>query len=92
MVHKVKKRKDRSFLIFFFVTFFLEDRKIGGSKTRDVGTQSTPPEGSSSSPSPTSTPSIKERMIKRFEDNEDGDTTQNSSSSIKLNPVEEVCT
>ncbi|KMT18510.1 hypothetical protein BVRB_2g026490 isoform A [Beta vulgaris subsp. vulgaris] len=68
-----------------------QDRKIGGSKTRDVGTQSTPPEGSSSSPSPTSTPSIKERMIKRFEDNEDGDTTQNSSSSIKLNPVEE-CT
>ncbi|XP_021847140.2 uncharacterized protein [Spinacia oleracea] len=68
---------------------FEQEKKITGSRTRDVGTQSTPPEGSSSSPSPTSTPSIKDRRMNRCDDTEDGDT-QNSTSSIMLNPVEEV--
>lgn len=39
--------------------------------TRDVGTQSTPPELSSSSPSPASTPPILERSLKRCEAGED---------------------
>ncbi|XP_021763523.1 uncharacterized protein LOC110728175 [Chenopodium quinoa] len=70
-----------------------EEKNLMGSRTRDVGTQSTPPEGSSSSPSPTSTPSIKDRKMKHSEETEDGDQdTQNSSSSInKLNTAEE-CT
>ncbi|CAO2817208.1 unnamed protein product [Amaranthus hypochondriacus] len=62
-----------------------EEKKIVGCKTRDVGTQSSLiTEDSSSSPSPTlSTPSIKERMIKC-------DEIQNSSSTIKFNPKQQV--
>ncbi|XAR51554.1 hypothetical protein NMG60_11006215 [Bertholletia excelsa] len=44
----------------------VKEKKARG-KMRDVGTQSTPPELSSSSPSPASTPPIKERSIKRME-------------------------
>ncbi|CAO2825439.1 unnamed protein product [Amaranthus hypochondriacus] len=70
-----------------------EEKKMVESKTRDVGTQSSLiSEESSSSPSPTSTPSIKERKINFCEETEDADT-QNSSSSInniKLNPKQEV--
>ncbi|KAJ8442521.1 hypothetical protein Cgig2_022404 [Carnegiea gigantea] len=55
------------------------------------GTQSTLPPGeeSSSSLSPASTPSIKERSRQRGEETEDGDA-QNSSSSTTLQPVDEV--
>ncbi|XP_057522256.1 uncharacterized protein LOC130802315 isoform X2 [Amaranthus tricolor] len=71
-----------------------QEKKMVEIKTRDVGTQSSLiTEDSSSSPSPTSTPSIKERKTMFCEETEDGDT-QNSSSSInniKLNPKEE-CT
>lgn len=65
-----------------------EEKKIVGCKIRDVGTQSSLiTEDSSSSPSPTllSTPSIKERMIKCC------DQTQNSTSTVKLNPKQVVC-
>lgn len=55
--------------------------------TRDVGTQSTPPELSSSSPSPASTPPIIERSLKRF-GVEAGDSP-NSSAIIKTK--QEVC-
>lgn len=66
-----------------------EEKKMVDINTRDVGTQSTSRvENKSSSPSPISTPSIKERKIKCFLEAEDGDTL-NSSSSTKLNPVEE---
>ncbi|KAF6137244.1 hypothetical protein GIB67_036281 [Kingdonia uniflora] len=44
----------------------IQDNKVG-SLTRDVGTQSTPPDVSSSSPSPTSTPSAKERPLNHWE-------------------------
>jgi hypothetical protein len=54
--------------------------------TRDVGTQSTPPDLSSSSPSPASTPSIVERSIKRFEI-EAGDSP---NSNAKIKTKEEV--
>nr|XP_023903800.1 uncharacterized protein LOC112015610 isoform X2 [Quercus suber] len=43
----------------------IPEKRTEGMMTRDVGTQSTPPDPSSSSPSPTSTPSIIERSIKR---------------------------
>jgi hypothetical protein len=55
--------------------------------TRDVGTQSTPPELSSSSPSPASTPPIIERSIKRF-GIEAGDSP---NSSAKIKTKQEVC-
>ncbi|XP_043696730.1 uncharacterized protein LOC122647373 [Telopea speciosissima] len=42
-----------------------QDKKIENMNTIDAGTQSTPPEFSSSSPSPASTPSIKERALKQ---------------------------
>ncbi|XP_021657575.2 uncharacterized protein LOC110647861 isoform X2 [Hevea brasiliensis] len=48
------------------VQFPLQEKKMEGM-TRDVGTQSTPPDLSSSSPSPTSTPPITERSFKRCE-------------------------
>lgn len=69
-----------------------EEKKIAGSRTRDIGIQSTlsGPGESSNSPSPASPPSVKERMIKCCEETEVGNT-QNSSSSTKVNPVEE-CT
>ncbi|KAJ7974217.1 putative LuxR family transcriptional regulator [Quillaja saponaria] len=52
------------------------EKKMEGT-TRDVGTQSTPPYLSSSSASPSSTPSIKERSIKRCGD------SLNSNANIK---------
>ncbi|KAK9118518.1 hypothetical protein Scep_016611 [Stephania cephalantha] len=42
----------------------VQEKKIECLMTRDIGTQSTPPDLSSSSPSPASTPSIRERSIK----------------------------
>ncbi|XP_052197582.1 uncharacterized protein LOC127804688 isoform X2 [Diospyros lotus] len=46
----------------------VQEKKVVGGMRRDVGTQSTPPElSSSSSPSPAPTPSIGERSIKRSE-------------------------
>ncbi|PIA63545.1 hypothetical protein AQUCO_00201114v1 [Aquilegia coerulea] len=45
----------------------LIQEKKAEKSTRDVGTQSTPPELSSSSPSPASTPSIRERPLKHYE-------------------------
>lgn len=45
--------------------------------TRDVGTQSTPPNLSSDSPSPASTPSIMERSLERCE--EEGEDSPNSN-------------
>lgn len=78
--------------IGFFVVNFLEEEKQMGRRTRDVGTQSTlpPEEESSSSLSPASTPSIKERSRQGGEETEDGDA-QNSSSSTTLQPVDQ-CT
>ncbi|KAA8547820.1 hypothetical protein F0562_004249 [Nyssa sinensis] len=49
------------------VQFPIQEKKVW-TMTRDVGTQSTPPELSSSSPSPAPTLPIKERSIKRVED------------------------
>ncbi|KAH9622735.1 hypothetical protein KSS87_018578 [Heliosperma pusillum] len=71
----------------------IQEKQIG-CRTRDVGIQSNPSphEGSSSSQSDISTPSIRERPITRCEDTEDQDEDiQNSSSSIKSKVIEE-CT
>ncbi|XP_062150548.1 uncharacterized protein LOC133859230 isoform X2 [Alnus glutinosa] len=65
-----------------------ENKVEGMMSTRDVGTQSTPPDLSSSSPSPASTPSIIERSIKRFEI-EAGDSP-NSNAKIKTKEEVEV--
>ncbi|XP_074308280.1 uncharacterized protein LOC141643141 isoform X2 [Silene latifolia] len=67
--------------------------KQNGCRTRDVGIQSNPSphEGSSSSLSDISTPSIRERPITRCEGIEDqDDDAQNSSSTIKSTDIEEV--
>ena len=56
--------------------------------TRDVGTQSTPPDLSSSSLSPASTPPITERSLKRFGIEGGGDFT---NSNAKVKPEELVC-
>lgn len=55
--------------------------------TRDVGTQSTPPDLSSASPSPASTPSINERSLKCSEA-EAGDSP---NSYAKMKHDKEVC-
>jgi len=67
-----------------FVSLYAEKKKEG--MTRDVGTQSTPPYLSSSSPSPTSTPSIVERLKTRPVD------SPSSNSNAKTKSEEEVCT
>ncbi|KAK3033844.1 hypothetical protein RJ639_034262 [Escallonia herrerae] len=61
-----------------------EKKVVGNMMTRDVGTQSTPPELTSSSPSPASTPPIQERSTKRNLA-EGGDSL---NSSPKLEEVE----
>ncbi|KAL9226559.1 hypothetical protein vseg_002357 [Gypsophila vaccaria] len=69
----------------------LQEKQVG-YRTRDVGIQSSlaPTEGSSSSPSAASTPSIRERSINRYGDTEDqDDDVHNSSSSVKSRAVEE---
>ncbi|CAK8540902.1 unnamed protein product [Lathyrus sativus] len=63
--------------------FPIPEKKKDGM-TRDVGTQSTPPYLSSSSPSPTSTPSIIERSKTRDVD------SPNSNSNAKTKSEEEV--
>ena len=55
--------------------------------TRDVGTQSTPPDLSSGSLSPASTPSILERALKRC-GTENGDSP---NSNTKSKTEEQVC-
>ncbi|KAG6720336.1 hypothetical protein I3842_03G055500 [Carya illinoinensis] len=55
--------------------------------TRDVGTQSTPPDLSSSSPSPVSTPSIIERSINRY----GFEGADSPRSNAKTKPKQEVC-
>ncbi|KAK2986833.1 hypothetical protein RJ640_011058 [Escallonia rubra] len=61
-----------------------EKKVLGNMMTRDVGTQSTPPELTSSSPSPASTPPIQERSTK-CNLAEGGDSL---NSSPKLEEVE----
>ncbi|GKV16834.1 hypothetical protein SLEP1_g27411 [Rubroshorea leprosula] len=61
-------------------------KKVVGM-TRDVGTQSTPPDLSSSSPSPTSTPSIPERSLKRC-GTENGDSPNSNAKSKAEDQVE----
>ncbi|XP_042492798.1 uncharacterized protein LOC122072280 isoform X2 [Macadamia integrifolia] len=58
-----------------------QDKKMENMNTVHVGTQSTPPDLSSSSPSPTSTPSIKERPLKSCEG--EGGESPNFSSKPK---------
>uniref|UniRef100_A0A2N9GGM9 Uncharacterized protein n=1 Tax=Fagus sylvatica TaxID=28930 RepID=A0A2N9GGM9_FAGSY len=66
----------------------IPEKRTDGMMTRDVGTQSTPPDlSSSSSPSPASTPPIIERAIKRC-GLEVGDSP---NSNAKVIIEEEVC-
>ncbi|XVE77425.1 hypothetical protein DITRI_Ditri13aG0061500 [Diplodiscus trichospermus] len=69
------------------VAHFPVPEKKAESMTRDVGTQSTPPDPSSGSLSPASTPSILERALKRC-GTENGDSP---NSSTKSKAEEEVC-
>ncbi|KAL6961039.1 hypothetical protein U1Q18_038802 [Sarracenia purpurea var. burkii] len=62
--------------------FPLQEKNVS-STTRDVGTQSTPPELSSSSPSPAPTPSIEERSIKRSEAEEADEAEDSASSNLE---------
>lgn len=64
----------------------VEEEKKKEGRTRDVGTQSTPPYVSSSSPSPASTPSIMERSIKRV-----GESSPVSISKTKSDEDDQVC-
>lgn len=68
-------------------TLSVSVEKKAAGMTRDAGTQSTPHDLSSSSPSPASTPSIIERAIKRY-GLEDADSPQ---SNAKIKTKEEVC-
>ncbi|XP_027073304.1 uncharacterized protein LOC113777888 isoform X2 [Coffea eugenioides] len=60
-----------------------QEKKMRSMSTRDIGTQSTPPDFSSDSPSPAPTPSIEERSIKRSD-------SPVSSEKIKSDVVGEV--
>uniref|UniRef100_A0A5B7AVY7 Uncharacterized protein n=1 Tax=Davidia involucrata TaxID=16924 RepID=A0A5B7AVY7_DAVIN len=62
--------------------FPIQEKKVWGM-TRDVGTQSTPPEVSSSSPSPASTPPIEERSMKRVEAEVLGDSPISHIAKLK---------
>lgn len=75
-----------------FVQFPIQEKKMEGM-TRDVGTQSTPPDRtppdrSSSSPSPTSTPSIIERSLQRCR--AEGGESPNSNAKLKSEEEVEV--
>ncbi|KAM6572849.1 hypothetical protein CsatA_016929 [Cannabis sativa] len=67
-------------LVFDSINIFLTETKME-VMTRDVGTQSTPPELSSSSLSPASTPPITERSLKRF--GIEGGDFNNSNAEVK---------
>ncbi|XP_042519852.1 uncharacterized protein LOC122093562 [Macadamia integrifolia] len=69
-------------------TEFSSQEKKVENLTRDVGTQITPADLSSSGPSPTSTPSIKERALKQCE--VEGGEPSNSSSIPKIKDEIEV--
>ncbi|GAV75641.1 hypothetical protein CFOL_v3_19119 [Cephalotus follicularis] len=66
--------------------FPMPEKQMEGT-TRDVGTQSTPPDLSSSRPSPTSTPSIIERALRRSSLAEPGDSP-NSNTKLKAEEEE----
>lgn len=66
----------------------ITEKKMEGM-TRDVGTQSTPPDLSSTSPSPTSTPSIIERSLQRFQ--AEAEVGESPNSNAKFKSEEEVC-
>ncbi|GLT41172.1 hypothetical protein SLA2020_152560 [Shorea laevis] len=73
-----------------FPTLYVEgEKKKVEGMTRDVGTQSTPPDLSSSSPSPVSTPSILERSLKRWE-TENGDSPNSNAKSKAKEQVEVI--
>ena len=74
-------------LSWFKVLLHLFAEKKAESMTRDVGTQSTPPDLSSGSLSPASTPSILERALKRC-GTENGDSP---NSNTKSKAEEQVC-
>lgn len=68
---------------------WIVEKKVNGM-TKDVGTQSTPPDRSSTSPSPASTPPIKERSSKARGKEETGSPI---SYSIPIKKSQEgVCT
>ncbi|XWS75437.1 hypothetical protein CRYUN_Cryun01aG0088200 [Craigia yunnanensis] len=69
------------------ITQFPIQEKKAESMTRDVGTQSTPPDLSSGSLSPSSTPSILERALKRC-GTQNGDSP---NSNTKSKAEEQVC-
>ena len=56
-------------------------------RTKDVGTQSTPPDRSSTSPSPASTPPIKERSLKECGKEQTGSSKSYSIPKKKLEKV-----
>lgn len=58
--------------------------------TKDVGTQSTPPDRSSTSPSPASTPPIDERSLKEY--GKEQTSSPNSYSIHKKKAEKAVCT
>ncbi|KAL5741567.1 hypothetical protein ACOSP7_028299 [Xanthoceras sorbifolium] len=62
--------------------FTVPEKKMEGM-TRDVGTQSTPPDRSSASPSPASTPSIIDRSLKVSEAEAEAGDSPNSYAKMK---------
>lgn len=66
------------------------EKKVEGM-TKDVGTQSTPPDRSSASPSPASTPPIKERSLKACGKEETASPNSNSKPKNKSEDAR-VCT
>ncbi|KAJ4850076.1 hypothetical protein Tsubulata_019370 [Turnera subulata] len=82
--------KQRSTYVTHFQEKYQWKDKMEGM-TRDVGTQSTPHDLSSSSPSPTSTPSIIERSLKRCEaEAEDSPNCNQNSKTEDQNLAKET--
>ncbi|KAL0540593.1 hypothetical protein IC582_020601 [Cucumis melo] len=65
----------------------IPEKKMDGMRTKDVGTQSTPPDRSSTSPSPASTPPIKERSLKECGKEQTGSSNSYSIPKKKLEKV-----
>ncbi|CAK9326339.1 unnamed protein product [Citrullus colocynthis] len=67
----------------------IPEKKVEGMTTKDVGTQSTPPDRSSTSPSPASTPPINERSLKEYGKEQ---TSSPNSYSIPKKKAEKAVT
>ena len=86
LLYTIEFSRVGGWMILNSLLWFSEKQLDANALTRDVGTQSTPTNVGSKSPSPASTPPIVDRALKRCELEEDS-----PNSNSKITPVTEVC-